>query len=245
MRIGGAPEARPLCNLNIHLTSDCQKPKKGPQFNKGTAFSSSSTGNITCNLMSYTNHSLPYNQDDMEFNQPQYPDFNHYPSDRLADSAAEGRTVLYPSQLHPHPLFTRQGNAGPSIQNRSLEPHILNPVYHSPSLFNTRPQQHNPQSWPPYDHSIPQSYPQNYPYAPYPTPSPFPVPRLSPPPIPINFKSTQNNSPTSSQNQRLTLAGSLDPSTGIFYRTPEHPRLRTAQACEKCRTRKAKVRTCL
>ena len=40
---------------------------------------------------------------------------------------------------------------------------------------------------------------------------------------------------------RLTLAGSLDPATGIFYRTPEHPRLRTAQACEKCRTRKAKV----
>lgn len=40
---------------------------------------------------------------------------------------------------------------------------------------------------------------------------------------------------------RLTFAGNLDPSTGIFYRTPEHPRLRTAQACEKCRTRKAKV----
>ncbi|KAJ6531365.1 hypothetical protein DFH09DRAFT_1183446 [Mycena vulgaris] len=41
---------------------------------------------------------------------------------------------------------------------------------------------------------------------------------------------------------RITLAGSLDPTTGIFYRTPEHPRLRTAQACDKCRTRKAKVR---
>ncbi|KAG7095305.1 hypothetical protein E1B28_006071 [Marasmius oreades] len=40
--------------------------------------------------------------------------------------------------------------------------------------------------------------------------------------------------------QRPSLAGSLDPATGIFYRTPEHPRLRTAQACEKCRTRKAK-----
>ncbi|KAJ7347900.1 hypothetical protein DFH08DRAFT_1001225 [Mycena albidolilacea] len=39
---------------------------------------------------------------------------------------------------------------------------------------------------------------------------------------------------------RITLAGSLDPTTGIFYRTPEHPRLRTAQACEKCRARKAK-----
>ena len=180
----------------------------------------------------------------MEFTQPHYTDFTHYPSDRLADSAAEGRTVLYPSQLHPHPLFTRQENAGPSIQNRSLEPHILNPhhsVYHSPSPFTPPQQQHTPQNWPPYD-----SYPQNYSYAPYPSPSPFPAPRLSPPPIhhtPIHFKSTPNISSTSPQIQRMTLAGSLDPSTGIFYRTPEHPRLRTAQACEKCRTRKAKVRT--
>lgn len=186
--------------------------------------------------MSYPNHSLPYDQqDDM---QPQYPDFNHYPSDRLADSAAEGRTVLYPSQLHPHPLFTRQGNAGPSIRNRSLELHHA--AYGSPSPFTHQ------QSWPPYDNLNPQ----NYSYPPYPSPSPFPAPRLSPPPVhhsPVNFKSHQNNSEpaTSSQNHRLTLAGSLDPSTGIFYRTPEHPRLRTAQACEKCRTRKAKVRTLL
>lgn len=36
------------------------------------------------------------------------------------------------------------------------------------------------------------------------------------------------------------VSGSLDPETGIFLRTVEHPRLRTAQACEKCRIRKAK-----
>ncbi|RDX45011.1 hypothetical protein OH76DRAFT_1457770 [Lentinus brumalis] len=36
------------------------------------------------------------------------------------------------------------------------------------------------------------------------------------------------------------LSGSLDPNTGEFHRTVEHPRLRTAQACEKCRIRKAK-----
>ena len=43
-----------------------------------------------------------------------------------------------------------------------------------------------------------------------------------------------------------SVSGSLDPVTGIFQRMPEHPRLRTAQACEKCRARKAKVRqTCL
>ena len=38
-----------------------------------------------------------------------------------------------------------------------------------------------------------------------------------------------------------TMSGSLDPATGVFQRAPEHPRVRTAQACEKCRTRKAKV----
>lgn len=39
-----------------------------------------------------------------------------------------------------------------------------------------------------------------------------------------------------------SVSGSLDPVTGIFQRSPDHPRLRTAQACEKCRIRKAKVR---
>ncbi|KAJ7881386.1 hypothetical protein B0H14DRAFT_3129116 [Mycena olivaceomarginata] len=45
---------------------------------------------------------------------------------------------------------------------------------------------------------------------------------------------------TSPRLRRMTLAGNLDPATGIFYRAPEHPRLRTAQACDKCRARKAK-----
>lgn len=38
-----------------------------------------------------------------------------------------------------------------------------------------------------------------------------------------------------------TMSGSLDPSTGVYQIAPEHPRIRTAQACEKCRGRKAKV----
>ncbi|KAI0089794.1 hypothetical protein BDY19DRAFT_992757 [Irpex rosettiformis] len=37
-----------------------------------------------------------------------------------------------------------------------------------------------------------------------------------------------------------TMSGSLDPSTGVYQVAPEHPRIRTAQACEKCRGRKAK-----
>ena len=35
--------------------------------------------------------------------------------------------------------------------------------------------------------------------------------------------------------------GSLDLATGVYSRASDHPRIRTAQACEKCRLRKAKV----
>ncbi len=54
----------------------------------------------------------------------------------------------------------------------------------------------------------------------------------------VHVAQQQQASPSQSA---WTLSGSLDPSTGVFQRTMEHPRLRTAQACEKCRTRKAKV----
>lgn len=40
-----------------------------------------------------------------------------------------------------------------------------------------------------------------------------------------------------------SMSGSLDPATGIYQTAPEHPRVRTQQACEKCRSRKAKVHT--
>ncbi|KAF8123881.1 hypothetical protein EV363DRAFT_1354982 [Boletus edulis] len=39
---------------------------------------------------------------------------------------------------------------------------------------------------------------------------------------------------------RSALHGRLDPTTGIFYRAVKHPRIRTVQACNKCRVRKAK-----
>jgi hypothetical protein len=69
------------------------------------------------------------------------------------------------------------------------------------------------------------------------------IPAASPPPVPAPTPPTLNNPGVTGPqiHHMLSLAGSLDTQTGIFYRTPEHPRLRTAQACEKCRTRKAKV----
>ncbi|KAG6867934.1 hypothetical protein C0993_009366 [Termitomyces sp. T159_Od127] len=71
-----------------------------------------------------------------------------------------------------------------------------------------------------------------YPTEPWPD---YPDPQDPPPPPPPPAPYTHDL-----LAPRLALAGSLDPATGIFYRSPEHPRLRTAQACEKCRTRKAK-----
>ena len=170
---------------------------------------------------------------------------------------------------HPYPLFSRQENMN-SASNRSLDPHSLtshHSVHSSPSSFATLQHQSHPAShesahgWPSYQQRVSQTFsqssssavPVSYSSQAFPSPSPFPPARLSPPPVhqAAHYKGRDaassfsngglNGSSSGVSNSRLTLAGSLDPATGIFYRTPEHPRLRTAQACEKCRTRKAKV----
>jgi len=188
--------------------------------------------------------------DDMHSTAAHYQELTDYTADRYADSAvAESRPPLFvasSSQIHPHPLFTRHDG----INSRSLEPHGLT-NYQSPSLSTSHhhpphsPDHDSPHSWPPYSHPFPQTQQGPQSYAPFPSPSPFPPPRLSPPPVhhqSFHFKGQGLTAGSTTAGHRMTLAGSLDPNTGIFYRTPEHPRLRTAQACEKCRTRKAKVR---
>ncbi|KAH7923363.1 hypothetical protein BV22DRAFT_1196742 [Leucogyrophana mollusca] len=137
---------------------------------------------------------------------------------------------------HPHSSRTDNSDAqhyslpAPyGVYSTSLPP-LPQAQYHDPvSSFA---------SWPsPADEFLPASQGGMYDsrgmrvmYTPsYPAPSPYPQPvavAQAPPP--------ETGLP------RCALAGSLDPTTGIFYRTPEHPRLRTAQACEKCRVRKAK-----
>lgn len=180
----------------------------------------------------YHHDEVPYTQ------QPVHgPPAADYPSsgDRYAASNTLGAPpALYPSHNYPHP-FTRAGEG--SI--RSLEP----PTYQNVSPLTNFP---HPNQDPQYFHGQHESWALNQgphsaplpgtsplPYV-LPSPSPFPPPGLAPPSRPLQKVGTTGSRPT--------LAGSLDPSTGIFYRTPEHPRLRTAQACEKCRTRKAKVR---
>ena len=64
-----------------------------------------------------------------------------------------------------------------------------------------------------------------------------------PPPTFHEQHDNSTNADPGSQRSRSWGAGSLDPATGVFSRAADHPRIRTAQACEKCRARKAKVRS--
>ncbi|KAF5346481.1 hypothetical protein D9756_010046 [Leucocoprinus leucothites] len=135
----------------------------------------------------------------------------------------------YPDSHHYDDTFEPEESASDSsFMFTSLPQHTPHPLY-STSTHDS------PQGWPPYDQSLlPPFQSQPLPYRGFPTPAPYPAPRLS---SPLN---TAGGGHVTTNVSRLSLAGSLDPTTGIFYRTPEHPRLRTAQACEKCRTRKAK-----
>jgi hypothetical protein len=72
----------------------------------------------------------------------------------------------------------------------------------------------------------------------------YPVPSYAPMAHPGTVYAQEAHPPsagTLSGAPPSSLAGSLDPATGIFYRAQGLPRLRTIQACEKCRSRKAKV----
>ncbi|PFH48169.1 hypothetical protein AMATHDRAFT_87287 [Amanita thiersii Skay4041] len=162
----------------------------------------------------------------------------------------------YPSDSHQGVFASNLPNQPPLVPRRHLQPtdnaadlsdHQYLMSTNTGGLYSSTsqhpfdlPQQQQyvapPQGWPSYEPALGFQPPStSHHFNPYPSSSPYPPPRLTPPPISnIPGASHQAGGP------RMTLAGSLDPSTGIFYRTPEHPRLRTAQACEKCRTRKAK-----
>ena len=182
--------------------------------------------------------------DDMQFRR--HSDF--YPAGEVADkmgSSVDPRsgdaTHGYLSPLrHNAAQSSSLSMAGPSQTNYMVTPQ--HDLYPAPPETHPRyrhsPLHHGPRSWPPYEHGLAVNMASGMPssYDSFPTASPYPPPRLSPPPTSLSLGGFGHTS------RHGALAGSLDPTTGIFYRTPDHPRLRTAQACEKCRTRKAKVR---
>ncbi|KAF8629782.1 hypothetical protein AX17_005561 [Amanita inopinata Kibby_2008] len=157
------------------------------------------------------------------------------------------RPGRYSPQVASHPaIVSRHTSEHPDVSAALSDqqfimpthPHATASLFSSPSQpLDMQHQQHlapPPQGWTPYDQTLGIQSGMALQFNSYPSSSPYPPPRLAPPPINNTSGSSLNGGPG------VTLAGSLDPATGIFYRTPEHPRLRTAQACEKCRTRKAK-----
>ncbi|KAK0200106.1 hypothetical protein DFS33DRAFT_1278493 [Desarmillaria ectypa] len=146
-----------------------------------------------------------------------------------AHSGSHTSNLSHPQYQSQRPLHTTQPLQTSAYQTSS-QPNSWAPRYDSYDSHLTTQHYTLDGGYSPFAHNVP-----NYPTQPgaYPTQSSYPPPRLTPP-------SHHGNQTQNSTDNRLSFAGSLDPSTGIFYRTPEHPRLRTAQACEKCRTRKAK-----
>ncbi|KAF8067039.1 hypothetical protein FPV67DRAFT_1225875 [Lyophyllum atratum] len=147
---------------------------------------------------------------------------------------------------HPHPKMFhpfRADGSYPQDHEQNLQEHWDHPHH---DLY---PVPQPPQPWHDFDPLSYGAYPQQYQGQRYPTPPP-PVEHPHPHP-------PQQKQPQSQHQQQHHVhhpnpnppimpregEGALNLATGMFYRTPEHPRLRTAQACEKCRTRKAKRRT--
>ncbi|KZT68493.1 hypothetical protein DAEQUDRAFT_653968, partial [Daedalea quercina L-15889] len=146
------------------------------------------------------------------------PSAYHYQNDQQADSYIP--SALSGSNLALHDALA---NAFLSAQLHQQRP---------PS-----PQLHYPLRWPEAD-----SYPQ------YSMPNQVepalaqgaPVFSQSYSVAPQSTYQSLQDAHTAASQPAWSVSGSLDPVTGVFQRMPEHPRLRTAQACEKCRTRKAK-----
>ncbi|TFK48009.1 hypothetical protein OE88DRAFT_1665018 [Heliocybe sulcata] len=130
----------------------------------------------------------------------------------------------------------------------SMQPQVPPPQYDVPL---------SPRSVPPYQ----QFPPSNHQWAPLDPDFTFPGPSSDPRRSSIPHEqaayyeqatdphaSLQSVQPSASTSvappgipaEHWTMTGSLDPSNNMSYRSAEHPRMRTAQACEKCRVRKAK-----
>lgn len=173
-------------------------------------------------------HSLAAYMQDVLQAQPSYPisapsTFTQYWSDGhsvltnpFLDNAAMGLPEQRPSIHEPLPT-------------RPISPGLL---YRSTLPWNEpEPQSH------PYLGSVSESAPSTFNnfhnvYAPQ---------SISYSPYPVSTSIESQSTSSSRPWEMGAMAGSLDVTTGVYQRVPDHPRVRTAQACEKCRIRKAKV----
>ena len=152
------------------------------------------------------------------------PSAYHYPSEQ-SDSYMS--SALSGSNLALHDALTNAFLSAQLQQQQQQRP---------PS-----PQLHYPLRWPEAD-----KYPPQYAAGSQIDPALTSGSSVFPPSYSVAPQSTYQSlqdAQSAASHPAWSVSGSLDPVTGVFQRMPEHPRLRTAQACEKCRARKAKVRS--
>ncbi|KAH9828981.1 uncharacterized protein C8Q71DRAFT_452930 [Rhodofomes roseus] len=151
-------------------------------------------------------------------------------------------TAAYPPSQYHQFANEQPGSYMPSAlsgSNLALHDALTN-VYLSAQYPQQRPpspQLHYPLRWPEAD-----SYPQ-YPMTNAIDPALAQGASHFPPSYSVAPQSTyqsMQDAQSAASHPAWAVSGSLDPVTGVFQRMAEHPRMRTAQACEKCRTRKAK-----
>ncbi|KAI0249450.1 hypothetical protein BJV78DRAFT_1227413 [Lactifluus subvellereus] len=159
---------------------------------------------------------------------------------------------LFP-QAHDVYNSTTQGFS-PQVSQAPLQPpHVplhqwlIDPSTGNPSAQFTAVQGGPPRiyglmypSHPQLRHSLPTTHPSVPTHIP---PEQSPATTQKTAPSQPMFHERNEDSTIAEHSQQLRSwggAGSLDPATGVFSRAADHPRIRTAQACEKCRARKAK-----
>lgn len=158
----------------------------------------------------------------------------------------ETQATMQHSDYSPYPIANDNASLynSPNLEEQSSPPYIDHP-YHASQFApphqsnNTRylgpDQTHNQESsWssemqqPLYGHSAGIPNQSLFEYSTHPYDTPFPP---ASPPYPMGGYPSYYDP-----------ASPVDPNSGmIFYPSTESPRLRTAQACQKCRARKAKV----
>ena len=142
-------------------------------------------------------------------------------------SRAPQQSVHMPPDQWAVAAFTENVNTHLTDMGGGL-PHILEPMYSS-----------HQQPLSPLAATHPSTYSQEIP----PKGSPTTTQNTDSSPTSFQGDHAEVNATTANSTPLRTGggAGSLDPATGVFSRAADHPRIRTAQACEKCRARKAKV----
>jgi hypothetical protein len=164
----------------------------------------------------YPTGAYPPFQHDHERSYPTHQDFSHQPPRASVRSA--------PMPVGPWPIDPFSDNA--STQFTAL-PGGISPTHGHLYSFCPQPPNHPP----PTHHSAP-------------TDAPLEQSQPTTAPGPSTPHEQHEDRAITVQGQRShswVSVGSQDPVTGAFYGTSDHPRIRTAQACEKCRARKAKV----